>query len=142
MQSTTSAPMQIATYLPHVEDSSPAWTIDALSSVWEHQRDRVSERIALIERATAALAGENLDPEILRDARRAAHMLAGSVGMFGFMDASDAAHEIEVQLEHPTPSNAPALSALARRLRSGVQGSVTGPPTLSSHAQPGSHSTP
>ncbi len=135
MQSTTSAPMQLAAYTPQVDRDPPAWTIDALSSVWERQRGRVHERIALIERATAALASGEQDPELARDAQRAAHMLAGSLGMFGFSDASQAAREIEIGLERPTAESAPALSALARSLRRGVRDPVTGPPTLSAHAQ-------
>jgi hypothetical protein len=51
-------------------------------------------------------------------------MLAGSVGMFGFTDASAAARELESELAHPTPEHRPALSALLGKLRCGVQGPV------------------
>jgi len=98
-----------------------AWTVEALRSVWRHQQSRVSDRIAVIERALAALAEDRLEDDLRAQAERAAHMLAGSIGMFGFLAASDAARELEVELAQPTPDRAPALAALAARLRSGVQ---------------------
>jgi HPt (histidine-containing phosphotransfer) domain-containing protein len=101
--------------------ASAAWTVDALRSVWVHQQDRVSDRIDVIERAVAALVNGSLDTALREDAERAAHMLAGSIGMFGFIDASEAAHRLELELAHPKPDRAPALSALLQRLRRGVQ---------------------
>ena len=101
------------------------WTLDALRAVWKHQRGRVYERIDSIERAIAALSEDRLDDELKHEAERAAHMLAGSVGTFGFLDASDAARGLESELAHPTPERVPALSALALRVRDGVRGPVT-----------------
>ncbi len=101
-----------------------AWTVEALRTVWEHQRSRVSDRIGVIERAVAALEEDRLDADLRADAERTAHMLAGSIGMFGFIDASGAARELELELAHPTPDRAPVLSALLARLRSGVHGQV------------------
>lgn len=105
-------------------DEGSAWTVEALRSVWERQQNRVGERIDTIEQAVAALADSHLDTDLRHDAERAAHMLAGSVGMFGFIDASEAAHELESKLTHPTSDQAPELSALLLRLRVGVQGPV------------------
>jgi len=103
---------------------SAAWTVEALRSVWEHQQERVSDRISVIEGAITALANNRLDAGLRQEAERAAHMLAGSIGTFGFVDASDAAHELELELTHPIPDCTPALSALLLRLQSGVQGPV------------------
>jgi HPt (histidine-containing phosphotransfer) domain-containing protein len=102
-----------------------AWTADALCSVWERQHERVSERISVVEQALAALGEDCLDAELRGDAERAAHMLAGSVGMFGFLDASDAAHELESELRQATADHASELLALLERLREGIQGPVT-----------------
>jgi len=113
---------------PHAADlgeERAAWTVEALRSVWQRQHKRVGERIDVIDRAIAALAEDSLDLEPTRDATRAAHMLAGSVGMFGFLDASVAARELEAELEHPTPDRAAALSELLARVRRGVQEPVT-----------------
>jgi len=74
--------------------------------------------------AVAALAENRLDDNLRADAGRAAHMLAGSLGMFGFIDASDAARELEAELARPAPKLAHVSSALLRRLRGGIQGPV------------------
>jgi HPt (histidine-containing phosphotransfer) domain-containing protein len=103
---------------------APTWTVEALCSVWEHQQDRVEERIAVIERALAALINDGLDTYLRRDAQRAAQMLAGSLGTFGFIAASEAARGLELGLARPSSGHAPALSALLSSVRSGVQGPV------------------
>jgi chemotaxis protein histidine kinase CheA len=102
-----------------------AWTAEALRSVWERQYERVSERIGVVERALVALGEDRLDNESRGDAERAAHMLAGSVGMFGFLDASDAAHQLESELPQATVDRASELLVLLGRLRKGIQGPVT-----------------
>jgi HPt (histidine-containing phosphotransfer) domain-containing protein len=106
------------------EQVDAAWTLEALRTVWEHQHDRVHDRIDLIECAITALANEDLDADLRGEAERAAHMLAGSLGMFGFLGASDAAHRLESGLVHPASDRAPELSALVLRMRRGVQGPV------------------
>jgi HPt (histidine-containing phosphotransfer) domain-containing protein len=110
---------------PQPAQTQAAWTADALRSVWARQQGRVHARIALIERAVTALADDRLDTDLRADAERAAHMLAGSLGMFGYVDAAGAAHELEAELAHPTPERTAALPALVLRLRSGVQGPVS-----------------
>lgn len=104
--------------------SDPVWTRDSLQAVWERQRGRVDERIDSISRAIAALSEDRLEDELKLEAERAAHMLAGSVGMFGFLDASDAARSLESELAHPTPERVPALRALVLRVRNDVLGPV------------------
>jgi HPt (histidine-containing phosphotransfer) domain-containing protein len=110
------------TATPNVQDA--AWTVDALRSVWRHQQHRVNERIGLIERAVAELADGRLGSDLRSEAERAAHMLAGSLGMFGFIPAADAARRLERELAHPTIDRAPALSVLLAKVRDGVQGPV------------------
>lgn len=110
----------------HVAEHA-AWTVDALRAVWAHQQGRVDERIETIERAVQALAGDRLDAQLRRAAQRAAHMLAGSLGMFGFVRASRAAHNIELELGCSTPARAQVLAALLTSVRSGVRGPVALP---------------
>lgn len=90
---------------------------DVLRAVWQRQRVRVSERVDLIERAVQALGQKRLDPGLREEAERAAHMLAGSLGTFGFASASRAAHDLEVELADPLPARAPALAALLAQAR-------------------------
>jgi Hpt domain len=117
------------------EVASGGWTVEALRVVWDHQRARVADRIGVIERASAALAENRLGTELREEAGRAAHMLAGSLGMFGFIEASQAAHALEQGLTRPEATRAPALAALLGRVREGVRGEVTlgsGPPPRAS----------
>lgn len=122
MSPTTTSTVTVPTHEPGSENA--AWTAEVLSSVWERQRDRVDGLIDMIEQAVSALAEDRMDTKLQADAERAAHMLAGSVGMFGFTGASTAARELESELAHPTPEHAQVLSALLGRLRRGVQGPV------------------
>jgi HPt (histidine-containing phosphotransfer) domain-containing protein len=112
----------LAPRAPGVEHA--AWTVDALRAVWERQHGRVDERIETIERAVTVLASGSLDATLRREAERAAHMLSGSLGMFGFILAADAARRIELEFAHPRIDRAPALSGLLARVRAGVRGPV------------------
>lgn len=119
---TTSASVRPAT---QSELEHAAWTVDALRSVWDRQHVRVGERIGVVEQALVALGEDHLDRELRAAAERAAHMLAGSVGMFGFLDASDAAHELESELPQATVDHTSELLATLGRLREGIRGPVT-----------------
>jgi hypothetical protein len=102
--------------------ADPAYAMRAaLSPIWEGQYQRVLARIAVIEEAVLALSEDRLAPELRREAEHAAHMLGGSIGMFGFVSASDAALCLEPRLANPTPADAPTLLALVRRVRRDVQ---------------------
>ncbi len=95
-----------------------------LRSIWEHQQGRINERIALIMRAIGALEQDHLDIDLRAGAQHAAHLLAGSVGIFGFLSASQAARSLEVKLAHAKPQDAPELSALLLSLRDELRGPV------------------
>ncbi len=106
------------------EQQCAAWTVEELDAIWERQRGGVRERIDTIERALDALAEGRLDPELACDSQRAAHTLAGSVGTFGFVQASHAARAIELELEHPRRDRALVLAALLLEVQAGVAGPV------------------
>jgi HPt (histidine-containing phosphotransfer) domain-containing protein len=69
-----------------------------LQAVWSEHESIVLERIALVEAAIDALIAGRLSDYERERARRAAHMLAGSVGMFGFDRSSLAALTLETAL--------------------------------------------
>jgi HPt (histidine-containing phosphotransfer) domain-containing protein len=121
---TTLAPAPDTTLTAAPAAEHAAWTVEALRTVWEHQQGRVDERIETIERAVRALASDRLGAQLRRDAERAAHMLAGSLGMFGFVRASRAARNLELELACSTSEYAPVMSALLTSVRSGVRGPV------------------
>ncbi|HXC45301.1 MAG TPA: Hpt domain-containing protein [Solirubrobacteraceae bacterium] len=80
-----------------------------LQTVWSEHEALVLERIAMVERALGELIAGRLSEHECEQARRAAHMLAGSVGMFGFERSSRAALALERALEeHATPDAARA----------------------------------
>ncbi len=84
----------------------------------------MDDRMATIEHALTELVDDRLDPGLRGEAERAAHMLAGSLGMFGFILAADAARRLECELLHPRVEQAPMLSGLLARVRAGIQGPV------------------
>jgi HPt (histidine-containing phosphotransfer) domain-containing protein len=93
---------------------------DALRAVWEEHRAGLLDRACVIERAIAALGSTQLDEPLRIEARQAAHMLSGSLGLFGFTREAETAYELQLELECPEPSRARALSALAAVVRSGL----------------------
>lgn len=100
---------------------------DALRAIWQKHRAGVLERVGLIERAVNALAEGELDQQLCVEARRAAHSLIGSVGTFGFIRASEAARELELELAEPAPAHAPAMSTLIAAVRRELQSEVLAP---------------
>lgn len=97
---------------------------DALAAVWLRSKTSALERIALIEHALALLIEGRLDDSTLREAERAAHKLAGSLGTFGLGHGSDLAREIEQRMADPKPfaeEEVLRLSELAMELRAEVE---------------------
>ncbi len=66
-----------------------------LTAIWERHRQKYVNRIAVIEKAVTALREDNLSETLHKQALREAHTLAGSLGSFGFREASDRSREIE-----------------------------------------------
>jgi hypothetical protein len=104
-------PREIPARASHREGA--LWDSDAVAAVWEDQRGVVGERLAVIEQAERALAEDRLDADLRDRARRAAHMLAGSLGMFGFGGSSSAAAGLESALHRPNPGSAQLAALLA-----------------------------
>jgi HPt (histidine-containing phosphotransfer) domain-containing protein len=108
-------------------DAGTGWSVDDLRAVWTRQHRQVNERIGVLESALAALADNRLEPDLRCEAERAAHTLAGSLGMFGFMGAADAARKLEQALASPQPQRSPRLSELLEQLQEGVEGPCGAP---------------
>ena len=71
------------------------------------------EHVVLIEGAVAALSSAELGEQLRGEAQRSAHMLAGSVGTFGFARASEAA-----------PARVPTMSTLVAIVRRELEGAI------------------
>lgn len=94
-------------------------TQDALRAIWAEHRDELVGRIGVIERAVTSLIEGTLEESLRREAERAAHQLAGSLGTFGFPDGSERARRLELALEARAalgPAQVPELAALVLAL--------------------------
>jgi diguanylate cyclase (GGDEF)-like protein len=92
----------------------------ALQAIWEQNRGDILAQVDEIEGAIAdALAGELTDGA-RESAARQAHKLVGSVGTFGFAEASEHARSLETALGEPgepEPSDLQRLADLVVALR-------------------------
>ncbi len=66
---------------------------------WERFKTPTLERLAILDQAVAAIQQGELSAQLYEDAERAAHKLAGSLGMFGFDEGSRLGREIEACLQ-------------------------------------------
>lgn len=78
-------------------------TTAAVAEVWQRFKETMQNRVAVLEQATVALLEGTLDDDLRQNAEREAHKLAGSVGVFGFLEGSRLAREIEQLFETGTP---------------------------------------
>ncbi len=93
---------------------------EPLRAVWLAHRGGVLAHIAVIGAALSALGEGRLGDAERKQAQRAAHMLAGSLGTFGFVRASPAAAALDRALDRPGPSDTPALETLLATLHEEV----------------------
>lgn len=92
-----------------------------LAELWDGtSKFRALERVAAISKAVHDLGLGYLTEELRSEACVHAHKLAGSLGMFGFRNASETARNIEVTLlsEEPRPDEA---SRLLGELRGAIE---------------------
>ena len=88
----------------------------ALDAIWAEHEATTLDRVALVEDAVERLIAGDLPEHEREKARRAAHMLAGSVGMFGFERSSEAAHALEAALEAGTTPDSNRARALRKHI--------------------------
>jgi HPt (histidine-containing phosphotransfer) domain-containing protein len=74
----------------------------AILAIWQKSIPQCRSRLALLQKASDDLASSRtIEPEQRTEAIAVAHKLAGSLGMFGFNDATDHARDIQENLEQP-----------------------------------------
>ena len=81
-----------------------------LAEIWTRTRERVLERLEVLDQASVALLEGNLGAGLRKQAESAAHKLAGLLGTFGLAAASRFARELELSLRR-----AESISALGAR---------------------------
>jgi HPt (histidine-containing phosphotransfer) domain-containing protein len=74
----------------------------AIAAIWQKSLPQTRERLALLQRAADELStSRTIDTDLRAEAIAVAHKMAGSLGMFGFHEATALASALEVTLEHP-----------------------------------------
>ncbi|MBD2494717.1 response regulator [Nostoc sp. FACHB-280] len=107
---------------PKAELSSQQQTLQAIAGVWQRFQGRVDEQIKVIEQAAFAESG--LNGELLNQATKEAHTLAGSLGTFGFPTGSKLARQIEQLLKSGqklTPEEITQMQTWVKSLRQEIQ---------------------
>lgn len=100
-------------------ESAEEKTRRKIAEIWERSVPEVRARLEVLARAADAAAGDGLRGQQAEEARALAHKLAGSLGMFGLMDGTRVAREIEVLLGGGVAEGA-QMSALVGQLRAKV----------------------
>ena len=93
----------------------------ALTALWQQHYSTMLERLSCLQRAESALQKGQLNDELRRDASRAAHKLAGVLGMFGRDEGTEVARALETVLSEPLvkniqPDNTETVSSLVQQL--------------------------
>jgi hypothetical protein len=92
----------------------------ARRALWEQHRAGVLAKLGVIEHAVAVLGAAELNEQLRGEAQRSAHMLSGSLSMFGFTHAADAAHDLELEFAAPAQARVATLSTLVAIVRRGL----------------------
>ena len=73
----------------------------AIAAIWQRQVPQTRHRIQVLRKAADMLSEtRTIEPDLRAEALDIAHKLAGSLGMFGYGDATDHARGVERELEH------------------------------------------
>lgn len=90
----------------------------AIAAIWTRNRAETEAKLHLLESTAARLgAGEPLSETDREEAHRAAHKLAGSAGMFGYMDVTAHARILEQALESNAALQPERIQAAVEALR-------------------------
>ena len=101
--------------MSEIEDKTAA----LLAQLWVKNRPIVEERLATLDRASAAAVSGGLNDELRKEAAQAAHKLAGALGMYGYDEGTRIAREIDALLSSEMPGAA-RLGELIAELRAAV----------------------
>ena len=115
-------------------------TKQAVAKLWERFQGATLQRVTVLEQTAAELQGGILPSALRRQAEREAHKLAGAVGTFGFLSASQWAREVEQMLQGEGALGAAAaqrLAALVAQLRQelGAPPQAPGPAVLAARPE-------
>jgi DNA-binding response OmpR family regulator len=95
-------------------DPSDSRRQEATRVLWQRKLPQTLARVACLEETATALLEGRLEPDLRARASRAAHQLAGSIGSFGFVEASGRARAVEQRLRGDAPLEDPAVLELCQ----------------------------
>ncbi len=73
---------------------------EQIAAIWARQRPQTRERVKLLQRIADSVSDtRSIDADSRAAALDTAHKLAGSLGMYGYMDATNHARAIEQVLD-------------------------------------------
>ncbi len=99
----------------------------AVQAVFDKSRDELGRRVRTLEDAVTAMLAGQLDEGLRASARRDAHKLVGSLGMFGLSRGSELARELEHALiDDPPLSEAARLAELVLALHGELECAPSG----------------
>lgn len=101
----------------HAGHSPEARIAERLTALWQRQRPEFAARVEVLERAAIAATDASLTPEMRAEAAALAHKLAGSLGLYGHVEAGKAARRMELLLEGAVSPNGQELEGCAKQLR-------------------------
>ncbi len=84
-----------------------------LATLWAKNYPKIQAHLAVLDQAATTTP---LPESLKKEATSVAHKLAGSLGMYGYPAGTEAARQLEQELDLPTP-NQSTLQHLAQRLR-------------------------
>lgn len=87
-----------------------------LATLWQRGLPRLRRRLEQLDRAASAALSGALSEDLRSQATVTAHNLAGSLGMFGYVEATGTARTIELLLEAPGETDPMELRILTERL--------------------------
>lgn len=106
-------------------DTKHSGVASAVAQLWLRFRQPALNRVAVLEKALTVLDRDELDGELCQRAEQEAHKLAGSVGTFGFIEASRIARQIEhifLAGREAAANNQALLQELVPRMRQLLEG--------------------
>ena len=95
---------------------------EGLKKLMQAARPEMLRRLSVVEEAAKTLRSGDLRKDIRKPAHAEAHKLAGVLGTYGLLDASRAAHGLEVMLEKPQSKDVERMFVLIGEVRSAVEG--------------------
>jgi DNA-binding response OmpR family regulator/HPt (histidine-containing phosphotransfer) domain-containing protein len=70
-----------------------------IAQIWNRSKAKFWEQVTVLDQAALAFTRNDLSPELKQQAQHQAHRLAGSLGIFGLMEGSHLARQIEQLLQ-------------------------------------------